>query len=58
LFSLFAAITQANPAKVDTLTSSSPLFGMLLAAVFLGEKITPQIALGMALCMGGVYAVL
>lgn len=52
------AITQANPAKVVTLTSSSPLFGMLLAAVFLGEKITPQIALGMALCMGGVYAVL
>jgi drug/metabolite transporter (DMT)-like permease len=31
---------------------------MLLAAVFLGEKITPLIALGMALCMGGVYAVL
>jgi DME family drug/metabolite transporter len=52
------ALTQANPAKVVTLTSSSPLFGMLLAAVFLGEKITLQIALGMALCMGGVYVVL
>jgi drug/metabolite transporter, DME family len=52
------AITQANPAKVVTLTSSSPLFGMLLAAIFLKEKITPQIALGMALCMAGVYAVI
>ncbi|MFT5088624.1 MAG: DME family drug/metabolite transporter [Planctomycetota bacterium] len=52
------AITQANPAKVVTLTASSPLFGMLLAAIFLKEKITPQIALGMLLCLAGVYAVI
>ena len=52
------AITQADPAKVVTLTSISPLFGMLLAAVFLRERVTLPIALGVVLCMGGVYAVL
>tara|TARA_Y100001978_G_scaffold24952_1_gene21391 strand:- start:1333 stop:2103 length:771 start_codon:yes stop_codon:yes gene_type:complete len=52
------AITQADPAKVVTLTSISPLFGMLLAAMFLREKVTLRIAIGVVLCMGGVYAVL
>tara|TARA_B100000886_G_C20372488_1_gene470238 strand:+ start:584 stop:1246 length:663 start_codon:yes stop_codon:yes gene_type:complete len=55
---LIYAITQDDPAKIVTLTSISPLFGMLLAAVFLRERVTLPIALGVVLCMGGVYAVL
>ena len=52
------AITKIDPAKVVTITSSSPLFGMLFAAIFLKERITKRIGLGIVLCLAGVYAVL
>ena len=50
------AITKIDPAKVVTITSSSPLFGMLFAAIFLKERITKRIGLGIVLCLAGVYA--
>lgn len=52
------AISQMSPAKVVTLTAVSPLFGMAVAAIFLKEPITRWIALGMALCIAGVWIVL
>ena len=52
------AISQASPAKVVTLTSSSPLFGMIMAAIFLKEPITRWIASGMLLCLVGVWVVI
>jgi len=52
------AIGQISPAKVVTITASSPLFGMVMAAVFLKEKITLSIGLGMLLCLAGVYVVI
>lgn len=52
------AISQTSPAKVVTLTSSSPLFGMVMAAIFLKEPITRWIAAGMLLCLAGVWVVI
>ncbi len=52
------AISQMSPAKVVTITASSPLFGMAMAAIFLKEPITRWIALGMGLCLAGVWIVI
>ena len=57
-FLFIYAITEINPATVVTITSSSPLFGMLFAAIFLKERITKHVGLGIVLCLAGVYAVL
>ncbi len=52
------AISQASPAKVVTLTSISPLFGMIMAAIFLKEPLTRWIVSGMLLCLAGVWVVI
>ena len=52
------AIAEAGVGKVATLTSSSPLFGMAMAVVFLKEKVTWQVVVGMALCLVGVWVVI
>ena len=57
-FLFIYAITEIDPATVVTITSSSPLFGMLFAAIFLKERITKHVGLGIFLCLAGVYAVL
>ena len=52
------AIAEAGVGKVAILTSSSPLFGMAMAVVFLKEKVTWQVVVGMALCLVGVWVVI
>ena len=51
------AINNSEVARAVTLTSSAPFFGMILAVVFLKEKITWRVVLGMACCMTGVWVV-
>ena len=51
------AINYAPVAKAVTLTSSAPFFGMILGAVFLKEKLTVRLVLGMLCCMAGVWVV-
>ncbi len=52
------AIAEAGVGKVVTLTSSSPLFGMAMAVVFLKEQVTWQMVVGMGLCLVGVWVVI
>ena len=52
------AIAEAGVGKVATLTSSSPLFGMAMAVVFLKEQVTWQMVVGMGLCLAGVWVVI
>lgn len=52
------ALSQIGPARAVTLTSASPVFGVLLAVVFLREKIDLRSLAGAGCCLAGVYAVL
>lgn len=52
------ALEQIGPAKAVTLTSASPLFGVLLAMLFLGERPGPSSLAGALCCLAGVYTVL
>ena len=52
------ALKEIGPAKTVTLTSVAPVFGVVLAAVFLKEKITLGLLLGVTCCMAGVYLVI
>ena len=52
------AISEVGVGKVATLTSSSPLFGMAMAVIFLKEKVTWQVGVGMGLCLAGVWVVI
>ena len=52
------AITQSSVSKVVILTSISPVFGMVMAVVFLKEKVTWQVGGGMGLCLAGVWVVI
>lgn len=51
------AIENAPVAKTVTLTATAPFFGLILGALFLRERLTVRLVLGMASCMGGVWAV-
>jgi drug/metabolite transporter (DMT)-like permease len=53
-----SALEEIGPAKTATLTSMSPVFGLLLAILLLKEKVTLRIALGVILCVTGVWFVL
>lgn len=44
--------------KAVTLTSVSPVFGLILGVVFLKERVSLRVLLGVAACMGGVWLVL
>ena len=52
------AITQSSVGKVAILTSISPVFGMVMAVIFLKEKVTWQVVVGMGLCLAGVWVVI
>ena len=47
-----------GPAKTTTLSSVSPVFGLVMAVLFLKEKVSLRIVLGAALCVSGVWLVL
>jgi drug/metabolite transporter, DME family len=51
------AINSSEVTKAVTLTSTAPLFGMIMGAIFLKEKLTLRLVLGMACCMAGVWVV-
>lgn len=53
-----SALQYSSAARVVTLTATSPLFGMILAALFLKEEINRWVVLGMACCIAGVWCVL
>jgi drug/metabolite transporter (DMT)-like permease len=54
---LYAIQNTAVTAAV-TLSSTAPVFGLVLGALFLGERLTLRLGLGTACCMGGVWVVL
>lgn len=51
------ALKDASAGKVVTLTSFSPVFAVIMAAIFLQEKLNTRIVFGMGLCTGGVVLV-
>ena len=53
-----ASIKLIGATKAVTLTSVSPVFGMILGVVFLKEKVGLRVLLGIAACMGGVWLML
>lgn len=53
-----AAIKLIGATRAVTLTSVSPVFGMILSVVFLKEQVGLRVLLGIAACMGGVWLVL
>ena len=52
------ALGLIGPAKATTLSACAPVFGLVLAAVFLRERVTVPVAAGVGLCVGGVWLVL
>ncbi len=52
------ALDLIGPAKTTTLSSVSPVFGLVMAVLFLKEKVSFRIVLGAALCVSGVWLVL
>lgn len=52
------AMSHAGVATAVTLSSSAPLFGVLFGTVFLKERLTLPMGLGMACCLLGVWVVL
>jgi len=52
------AIKAIGAARTVTLTSVAPLFGLIMAVVFLKERITLRVLLGAASCLAGVWLVL
>jgi drug/metabolite transporter (DMT)-like permease len=54
-FALFAWSAQSLPASyLAVINATAPLFGALVAALWLGERITPRAALGLAAGVAGV----
>lgn len=51
------SINSSEVTKAVTLASTAPLFGMIMGAIFLKEKLTLRLVLGMACCMAGVWVV-
>jgi len=51
-------IDHIGATRTITLTSAAPLFSVTMAVIFIKEKITFRVVLGMACCMAGVWAVL
>ncbi len=52
------AIARIGPAKMATLGSVSPVFGLVMAVIFLKEKVTLRLVTGVGLCVVGVWLVL
>ncbi len=54
----FKAIDTIGPAKTAVLAAIAPVFGMVMAVVFLKERVTRRVIAGVGLCVGGVWFVL
>ena len=52
------ALDMIGPTKATTLSACAPVFGLVLAAVFLRERVTALVGAGVGLCVGGVWLVL
>ncbi|MFC1526078.1 DMT family transporter [Candidatus Latescibacterota bacterium] len=57
-FVFLYALQDIGAGRTVALSSTYPVIGLLLAAVFLKEQVTPAVLLGAACCMAGVYLVL
>ena len=57
-FMFLSALEEIGPAKTATLTSVSPVFGLILAVLLLKEHVTIRVGLGVILCVAGVWFVL
>lgn len=57
ILSFMFALKLSTASTTAILLSSSPLFVVPLAALFLQERITRRVLAGVALCVGGVFAV-
>ncbi|MCC7263449.1 MAG: DMT family transporter [Candidatus Latescibacteria bacterium] len=57
-FTFLSALRMIGATKTATLGSTSPVFGVILAAFFLKEEVSLRMLLGIAACMGGVWLVL
>ncbi len=53
-----SALNGLGPAKAVTLNATYPVFGLILAVLFLGEKVRVSILAGVACCLAGVWIVL
>lgn len=53
-FFLLTAIQRLGPARAITLKSTSPFFGVAMAVLFLAERPSPSVLLGVFLVVGGV----
>ena len=51
---LIIAVQDIGAGETAVLVSLSPLFALPLAAVFLGERVTPWLVVGIVLAVGGV----
>ena len=49
------ALAKIGPSKTSALISTSPVFSLIMALVFLKEKISIRLALGVGLCVAGVW---
>ena len=52
------ALTGLGPAKAVTLNATCPVFGLILAVLFLREKVSFWVLAGVACCLAGVWTVL
>ena len=52
------SLEMIGPAKTATLSSTSPVLGMLMAVAFLKEHVTFRVVAGVVLCVAGVWLVL
>lgn len=52
------ALKDGSATKIVTLTSTSPLFALIMAVIFLKEKLNARVLVGSALCLCGVFLVL
>lgn len=49
------ALAKIGPSKTSALISTSPVFSLIMALVILKEKISLRLALGVGLCVAGVW---
>ena len=53
----YESVVRFGPSKASVFQVSAPLFTALIAWLFLGERLTPLVALGMAMTIGGLMLV-
>jgi DME family drug/metabolite transporter len=53
----YASINRIGVVRASPLFSTSPLFAMILAVIFIGEVVNPAIVIGTIIIVGGIYLV-